>query len=435
MSENKNAFSNVVGFLFTAIGFAVGVGSIWRFPYVLGANGGALFLITYVAIILIIGIPLLTAEISMGFKSQKTAVLAYRELKPTQKGWSIAGYMHLAAGILIISYTIPIYAWILGYLYNTAIGTFAGMDATALTTFFGDFSGNIKLVALLAVINIGINALIICGGVKKGIEMVTKILLPLLGVIMVILIIAGLRMEGAIDGVKFLFVPNPENFTLGSIQTALGQAFFAVGIAMLASMVFGSYIKNKSENIGKSAVIICTALISAGLLAGLMIFPALFAAGYEATSSVGLVFMTVPLVFDSMAGGQFFGTLFFLGFYIAAVTSSAGVMEAVVGLFMDQFKLRRGAALLITIGFMVIIGWFCLPAGNFFGVLDLIENNYLLTLGALAIAIFVGWIWGIDKFLDAANVKGKFTRSWLRVTVKYISPIVIIFIFASSFFV
>ena len=170
MSErtNENAFSSFMGFLFTAIGFAVGVGSIWRFPYLLGTNGGALFLIAYVAIILVIGIPLLTAEITMGFKTQKTAVLAYRALAPRQRIWSYAGYAHLLAALLIISYTLPIYAWILGYLYHAAAGTFAGMDSAALGAFFQAFTGNTGLVAAFAALNLVITVVIVNGGVKIG---------------------------------------------------------------------------------------------------------------------------------------------------------------------------------------------------------------------------------------------------------------------------
>ena len=223
-----------------------------------------------------------------------------------------------------------------------------------------------------------------------------------------------------------------ENFGLASLQTALGQAFFAVGIGMLASMVFGSYIKNPRENIGKSSFIICVALISAGLMAGLMIFPALFSAGFEATSSVGLVFMTVPLVFNTMPGGAILGTLFFFGFYIAAITSSVGVAEAVVGMFMDQFAMSRKKALAVTLTFMTVVGWFCLPAGRFFAICDALTNNYILPLGALAIAIFVGWIWGADNFVDATNVQSPFARTWLKVSVQYVSPIVIAFIFLTS---
>jgi NSS family neurotransmitter:Na+ symporter len=432
MENQKNAFSSVFGFIMTAIGFAVGVGSIWRFPYMLGENGGALFLIAYIAIIAIIGVPLLTAEISMGFSTQKSPVLAYKELAPG-KPWYLAGYVHLAAGILIISYTLPVYAWILKYLIATPMGAFKGLDAAGSADYFNTFFSDKWQVLIFALVNIAINCLIVSGGVKKGVERISKFLLPVLGVIMVILIIFELRLPGAVDGVTFLLKPDPSKFTLGSLQAALGQAFFAVGIAMLASMVFGSYIKDKKENIGKSSTIICTALVSAGLLAGFMIFPVLFSVGLEPTSGPGLTFISLPNAFNQIPLGTLMGTLFYFGFYIAALTSSAGVAEAVVGLFMDQFKLKRSIALTITIAIMTVVGTACIFSDALFNTIDLIENNYLLTLGALVLAIFIGWVWGADKLVAASNVKSKLFQTWLKVTVKYVSPILIIVIFISSF--
>ncbi|MDR3295105.1 MAG: sodium-dependent transporter [Clostridiales Family XIII bacterium] len=429
--ESGEGFSSISGFLMVTIGFAVGVGSIWRFPYMLGENGGALFLIAYVVIIGVIGIPLLAAEISIGFKTQKSAVLAYSELAPG-KLWYVGGYVHLVAGLLIISYTLPIYAWILKYLCVMLAGGFAGMDAGQVGDYFGAFTQKHVQVLLFALANIAVNALIISGGVKKGIERLTKILLPVLGVIMLILIVAGLRLPGAGAGVLFLLQPDPSKFNTGALNAALGQAFFAVGIAMLASMVFGSYIKNPKENIGKSASIICTALVCAGIMAGFMIFPVLFAAGLEPAAGPGLTFIALPNAFNAIPFGGVLGVLFFLGFYIAAVTSSAGVAESVVGLFIDQFRMSRKKAIAVTVLIMAVVGALCIFSDAVFNTLDLVENNYLLTLGALCIAIFVGWIWGADKFIEATNVKSRFLRGWLKVCVKYVSPIVIIFIFVSG---
>ncbi|MDR0851221.1 MAG: sodium-dependent transporter [Clostridiales Family XIII bacterium] len=432
METQKNAFSSIFGFIMTAIGFAVGVGSIWRFPYLVGENGGALYLIAYVAIIAIIGIPLLTAEISMGFNTQKSPVLAYQTLAPG-KMWYLGGYVHLIAGILIISYTLPVYAWILKYLVATPMGAFKDLNAGQVEGYFGTFSADKWQVLIFALVNIVINGLVVSGGVKKGVERLSKFLLPLLGIIMLILIIFELRLPHATEGVTFLLKPDFSKFSLESMQSALGQAFFAVGIAMLASMVFGSYIKNKTENIGKSSTIICVALVCAGLLAGFMIFPVLFSVGLAPAAGPGLTFISLPNAFNQIPLGTLMGTLFYLGFYIAAVTSSAGVAESVVGLFMDQFKMKRRIALTITLALMTVIGTFCIFSDALFNLIDLIENTYLLTLGALCIAIFVGWVWGIDKFIAAANVKSKFFQIWLKVTVKYVSPIAIIVIFVGSF--
>ncbi|WP_253181125.1 sodium-dependent transporter [Synergistes jonesii] len=331
-------------------------------------------------------------------------------------------------------YTLPIYAWILGYLYNTVAGTFAGLNANGLSSFFEQFSADKPLIISLMMLNIAINMLVLRGGVKKGVELLTKALLPVLGVIMVVLIIAGLRMEGAFEGVKYLFKPDYSLFNISSLKNALGQAFYAIGLAILANMVFGSYLKNPDENIGKTSAVICISLVTAGVMAGLMIFPALFASGLKAQSGVALVFMTVPLIFDTMPLGRLMGTLFFLGFYIAALTSSTGVAEAVIGMIMEQFHMNRKKTLPFLIAIMTIIGYFALPAGDFFNICDIITSNYLIILGALAIAIFTGWIWGVDNFVEAINVKNHFVKLWMKISVKYIAPVVIVIIFVTSIF-
>lgn len=437
MSDNKssggNAFSGLMGFLMTAIGFAVGVGSIWRFPYLLGTNGGALFLIVYVAIIVVIGIPLLTAETAMGFKTQKTAVLAYRALAPRHKVWSYAGYAHLLAALLIVSYTIPIYAWILGYLYNTAIGTFQGMDMAQLGDFFTQFSGNYPLVALMAAINLGFAVLVVSGGVAKGVETLTKVLLPVLGIIMVVLIIAGMRMPGADAGFAFLFKPDASAFTMQSLQDCLGQAFFAVGIGMLASMVFGSCIQKKGENLLKDCSIISVSIILAGIFAGLMIFPICFAFDLEPASGVSLSLITLPNAFNAVAGGRAIGTIFYIGFFFAAFSSSISMAEAVVNALMELLKCGRGKALAITMAGNVVIGSVAILSLDLFDKMDIFTCNYLVVIGAFIISIFCGWVWKADNFLDAANVRHPFARLWLKVCVKYVCPISIAIIFIGNF--
>ncbi|MCI2063233.1 MAG: sodium-dependent transporter [Eubacteriaceae bacterium] len=436
MSEgtSKNeGFSNIMGFIFTAIGFAVGVGSLWRFPYVMGSNGGALFIICYIVIILLIGVPLLTAEISMGFASQKTPIQAYQTLAPGKK-WYLGAWLHIAAAVLIVGYTIPIYAWILKYIVATAMGTFEGMTAAQITAYFVAFSSDKTQIFIYGAINYLLTAIVVKGGLQKGVERVSRILLPVLAVIMIIIIVQGLRLPGSAAGVTFLLKPNTANFTMNSLITCLGQAFFAVGIAMLASMVFGSYIKNPKENIFKSASVICTALVCAGLMAGFMIFPMVFAAGLEPAGSVGLTFLTLPNVFNVIPLGRVIGVLFYFGFYIAAFTSTLGVVEALTGTFTEQFDMKRGKAIGITMLLCTCVAVPSILSDAVFNTLDMIENNYILIIGALIIAVFVGWVWKMDNCLEAINVKSKFVKGWMIFSVKYLSPIVIIFIFASQFF-
>ncbi len=428
----KEQFGSLIGFLLVAIGFAVGVGSLWRFPYVCGTNGGAVFILAYVVIILLVGIPLLTAEISIGFSSKAAPVKAYQTLAPGKK-WYCAAYLHILAALFIFAYTAPIYAWILRYLFQTASGALAGMDSVQLGANFDILAGSSGTVILFALINWGVNVLVVRCGLEKGVERLCKILLPMLAVIMAIIIYQGLQLPGAGKGVAFLLDPDFSKFSFNSLLAALGQAFFAIGIGMLASMVFGSYIKNAKENICKCASFICTAIIVAGLGAGFMIFPMVFAFGLEPAAGPGLTFISLPNVFNQISGGRVIGTLFYLGFYIAAVTSSAGILESIVGALKDRFKISRGKALLVAVLLAVSIGIPSILSESFFANIDILTSNYIIVGGAFIIAIFVGWVWGMEKFLAAANVRNSFVRTWLTVCLKFVCPVAIIVIFIGSF--
>ncbi len=434
MTENKQSegFSSIFGFLLTTIGFAVGVGSLWRFPYVCGTNGGALFIFTYVLVIVLIGIPLLTAEISMGYVTQKTATGAYQTLKPHSR-WHYASYLHIIVALSVFCYTVPIYIWVLTYIWRTATGFFSGMDAAEIADSFGALTTDYKTMFLFGIINWVLVAVVLSGGVQKGVEKVNKFLLPALAVIMIVCIVIGLRVEGAGKGLAYMFKPDVSTFSFNAVTAAVGQAFFAIGIGMLASMIFGSYIKNKNENILKQASIISSAIVIAGIAAGLMIFPMVFAFGLEPGAGVGLTMITLPNVFNYIAGGRVIGTLFYVGFFFAALSSSIGLGEAIVAVVMDGFSISRKKALAIVMVIAVIVGSCSIVIPGFLDTVDVFTSNYLLIISGLLISIFVGWVWGIDPFLDAINVKSKGLRMWLKISVKYLCPVAIAVIFIGNF--
>lgn len=433
--KNNEGFHSIYGFIMTAIGFAIGIGSLWKFPYVVGNNGGAIFLFCYIVLILLIGVPLLTAELSIGFKTQKTAVFAYKELAPGTK-WYLGGYLHIAAATLLLGYVTPVYTWILKYTVATPLGTFKGMTSTEISDYFTVFSGNTLEISIFAVINFALAVLVIQGGLQKGIERINKILLPSLAVIMAVVIVAGLMQPGASQGLMFLFKPDLRAFTLDSFISCLGLVFFAVGIAMLASMVFGSYVKEPKTNLFKNATIISGALVMAGIMAGVMIFPLVFANGLEPASGVGLTFITMPNVFNVIPGGQFIGTIFYLGFYMAAFTSSVGVLEALVGVYMEHLQVSRKRALFYSMIPIVILSAITLavPDLYMFNLLDHIENNYILIIGGFIIAVFCGWGWKIENCMDSANINSPFIRKWMILSVKYLAPVMIVVIFVSQYF-
>ena len=431
MSKQNEGFSSILGFIMVAIGLALGIGTLWRFPYVVGENGGAIFIFLYILIILVIGIPLMTCEVTIGYATGNAAIDAYKTLKPNTK-WYLAGYLHTLAA-LIVGYTSVIYAWIIKYIAGAVSGDFIGLTSEGIQSYFDSFNANKPMVFLFFLINFILNDAVIILGVQKGIERVSKILIPILFIIMVIIIIFGLRLPGAMDGITFLFKPDFSKFSMNSVITCLGQAFFALGLAMLGSMVFGSYIKEKDENIFKDSSVICLALVFAGILSGLMILPFVFATGLTPGEGVGLTFLTLPLAFNVVPFGRILSILFYFGFYIAAFTSSVGVLEAIVGQFMERFKLERIKALMLASLIIIAIAALSIFYDPAFAFIDNVESNYILVIGCLLIALFSARAWKMENLLEAANIKSPFVRTWMNVSIKYISPIVIVIIFFSQF--
>lgn len=429
--EQKNAFKSSYGFIITIIGFAVGMGTIWRFPYLLGENGGALFLLAYIVLLAVVGIPVMCAEVSIGYATQKTAIKAYRELAP-RRPWWVWGVIHLAA-CTMLNYAAAINGWAVNYLYLAITGKFEGLNADEIGALFGSVVADRWMILLCTAVYIVLVTLVLLGGAGR-LEKINKIGLPMLGIIMAILIVVGVQMPGAGAGIEYILKPNFENFSLESLQTALGQTFFALGVGMVVLMNFGSYLKGSNENIAKSSIMSGIGLIIAGLMAGFMIFPALFASGVDPTSGPSLAFITLPIVFNHMPAGQLLSVLFYIGFIIAMMTSSSGAWEAVVGLYMDQFNLSRGKAIAVTVGTSGVFAVLGIFNDSIFNFLDAFVSNWLFTLGALAICIFCGWVWGIENCIAAMNVKNGALRKWLAVMIQYVCPVLIAFIFISQFF-
>ena len=432
MSKQNEGLSSILGFIMVAIGLALGIGTLWRFPYVVGENGGAIFIFLYILIILVIGIPLMTCEVTIGYATGNAAIDAYKTLKPNTK-WYLAGYLHTLAALIIVGYTSVIYAWIIKYIAGAFMGDFVGLDSQGIQAYFDAFNAKKTTVFIFFLVNFVLNNAVIILGVQKGIERVSKILIPVLFVIMIIIIFFGLRLPGAKEGITFLFKPDFSKFSFNSIITCLGQAFFALGLAMLGSMVFGSYIKEKDENIFKDSTVICLALVFAGILSGFMILPIVFATGLTPGEGVGLTFLTLPLAFNVVPFGRVLSVLFYFGFYIAAFTSSVGVLEAIVGQFMERFKLERIKALMLASAIVVLIAAVSIFYDPAFAFLDNVESNYILVIGCLLIALFSARAWKMENVLKAANIKSPFIKTWMNVSIKYISPIVIVVIFLSQF--
>lgn len=431
--EKRDTFGSRLGFLLATIGFSVGVGTLWRFPYICGEYGGGLFLLTYIFFMIVIGVPLFTAEVSLGMASRRTPVAAYQVLSG-KKQWGIVGYFNMICIVLVAGYTLPVYGWIINYIIATPLGTFKGMDSAAVANYFTDMSGNFWLVMGMIAINCVLTILVVRKNLQSGIEKIAKILLPTLAVVMIVIAVMALLQPGAGEGVKFLFMPDFSSFSGEAVLTALGQTFFSLGIGMAVALVFGSYQKEGELNATKNSLIISCAVIFVAILSGLMIFPMVTALGLEMQSGPGLTFMVMPNVFNAIPGGVIWGTLFYIAFFIAAFSSGIAGWEAIIGFLMDRFSLTRGKALIGTTLLVLAIGIPATLSDPLFNLFDLLTNNVFLTIGSFFMCIFVGWVWGIDKFAVTVGIADKpRLKKLLGFVIRYLAPIVIV-VFALSLF-
>ena len=420
----RERFSSKIGFFLSAIGFAIGIGSLWRFPYLVGMYGGGIFLLFYILIIFIIAIPLFVLEMALGSASQRGPVGAYRELG-RGKPWILNGYLNVFAMQLLLGYTMPVAGWVMAYIFKTGMGTFQAMAPAEIGEFFGAFIGNGPEVIAWSSITVVLVVLIINRGLNKGLEFANSVCMPALFIILTILIVRAVTLPGAVEGLAYYLKPDFSKFTANAIYDCIGQAFFAIGVGMAAAIVFGSYLKKEQKSLLTQGIHIGTALLLAGFLSGLVIMPAVFAFGLEPAGGPGLTFVTMPNVFNQMPFGTFFGVLFYILFYLAALSSWLGGAEAVAASYMEEFGLSRKNAVYLTAAVMFAIGCASSYSMGFFDIADNVLNNSLI-IGGLVLSIFVGWYWGMNKFFEEAGITSPAVKTAFTIIVKYLAPAIII---------
>jgi NSS family neurotransmitter:Na+ symporter len=340
MQENgREQWGTRVGFIFAAVGSAVGLGNLWRFPHLTGSNGGAAFLIIYLIIIALIGITIMLSELAIGRATQLNAVGAFKKLS---KKWTFVGVMGVIAGFVILSYYSVIGGWSIGYMVRSLTGVFSG-DTAEL---FGSFVSNTWEPLIWHAVFMGLTIGIVYNGIKGGIERASKIMIPALFIMLIIIIVRSLTLPGAAEGVAFYLKPDFSKVTGGTIMAALGQAFFSLSLGMGCMVTYGSYL-SKKENLVSSSAIIPISDTLAAFLAGLAILPAVFAFGFDPSSGPGLMFITLPAVFAQMPLGTFFGFLFFVLVTIAALTSAISLLEVCSAYVIDEWKWSRKKTTLI----------------------------------------------------------------------------------------
>ena len=419
MNDARGSWNSKIGFIVAAAGSAIGLGNIWRFPFEAGKNGGAVFVLIYIAFVLLIGLPVMIAELSIGRNTRKNPVGAFASLFP--KGlWKYIGWMGILTGIGILSFYSVIAGYTVGYFFKLIAGDFNHISgAIQAEQIFTDFTANPYYSLGLLVIFLTFTVGIVMGGVSAGIERWSKILMPLLFVLLIVLAVRSVTLEGAEKGLEFYFKPDFSKVTATTFAKALGQALFSLSLGMGAMITYGSYI-SKEDNLISSAASVCLFDTGIAILAGLIMFPALFAMGMDPAGGPGLVFVVLPSIFAKMSGGFFFGAGIFLLLSVAALTSTISLLEVAVAYFIDErgWSRKKAAILMGTLTF------FCgIPSALSFGasawlskiplvnlgaleIMNAVFGNYSLAIGSFLIAIFAGYKWGVSAVRKEVEREG-----------------------------
>ena len=442
MKTNRSNFSGKIGFILAAAGSAVGLGNIWRFPYLAAKYGGGSFLICYIILAVTFGFTLMVAEIAIGRKTGLSAIGAFQKL---DKRFGFLGILAAIVPIIILPYYSVIGGWVLKYFYAFIT---EGAATVSGDSYFSEFTASTASPILWFSLFIALTALVVLFGVEKGIEKVSKVMMPILAVLTVGIAIYVLTMDGAMDGLKYYLLPNMSNFSVMTVLAAMGQLFYSMSLAMGIMITYGSYMK-KTDNLESSVRQIEFFDTLVAFLAGLMIIPAVyvFSGGDESAMGAGpgLMFITLPKVFDTMTGGHIIGGAFFILVFFAALTSSISLMETIVSILMDKFKWKRRKTTVIVTIYCIAIG---IPSSLGFGIwngitplgmdildfFDFISNSVLMPVMAFLTCIFAGYILkpqAICEEVEQEGVKFRF-RKFYSVMIRFVAPIGIIGILISS---
>ena len=434
-----------LGFILISAGCAIGVGNVWKFPWMVGQFGGAAFVLIYLIFLVLLGIPALTMEFSMGRAAQKSPVKMYQELTPTKKAWGIHGFLCFVGNVVLMMFYTVVAGWLLYYFYSMVTGKFTGMNVEAIGGYFGSMLGDPKILVTYMVIICVLGFFVISFSLKGGLERVTKIMMIALLVIMVVIAINSILLPGAKKGLSFYLIPDFSKINADVVVGAMNQAFFTLSLGIGAMAIFGSYIGKDRALAGESInVIILDTFVA--ITAGLIIFPACYTYNVEPGSGPSLIFITLPNIFMDMPLGRLWGSLFFLFMTFAAFSTVLAVFENILACVRDMTNWSRGKASLICCIAIIVLSIPCAlgfnvwsniePLGKGSGIMDLedfVVSNCLLPLGSLIFVIYCTYKfgWGWDNFIEEANTgKGlKFSKG-LYFYCKFILPIIIIIIFA-----
>lgn len=449
--KERETFGSRLGFLLISAGCAIGLGNVWRFPYIVGQYGGAAFVLIYLFFLLVMGLPIMVMEFAVGRASRKSVICSFQELEPKGSKWHIYGWFGMIGNYMLMMFYTTVAGWLIVYFIRMARGDFSGLDSAGVTGQFASLTADVKTQTIFMAIVVLLGMAVCVRGLKDGVEKVNKIMMLCLLCILVVLAVRSVTLPGAKEGLEFYLKPNFDNliydaegnFRLGeAIYAAMGQAFFTLSLGIGAIAIFGSYI-GKERKLTGEAINVTVLDTFVAFVAGLIIFPAAFAFDIQPDSGPNLIFITLPNVFNSMPGGRLWGSLFFIFMSFAAMSTVTAVFENIISCFMDKWEMSRKKAVVINLVLILILSMPCLLGFNvlsgvsilgsdIMGFEDFILSNNLLPLGSLIYLLFCvskrGW--GYENFLKEANEgKGLNFPHKLHFYFKWILPIIVFIIF------
>ncbi len=444
VKKKRDGFGSKLGIIAAAAGSAIGLGNIYRFPCEVGENGGAAFLLFYLIVVNLLGIPVMLSELVIGRRSQSNSVGAFHKLAPNTK-WPIVGYIGVLCGFLIFAFYSTVSGWTLEYIVKSVTNSFHGKDLATIESEFAAFHDMGWRNVMWQGIFIFLTGFVVFRGVQNGIEKTAKVLMPLLLGILIILGIRSMTLPGAKEGLSFLFRPDFSKITGKVMVEALGQGFFSLSLGMGVLITYGSYVK-KEDNLTSTAFSVVIADTAIAILAGLVIFPAAFSFGVKPEAGMGLVFNTLPMLFNQITGGYWFCLIFFVLLAIAALTSTISLLEVLVAYLSEEMLLKRTWATVIACAGTMLLGVFAslslmsetpfaLAGHTVFDMMDFLSSNILLPIGGVLIVIFVGWRLGKQKFFEEVTNEGALKAPLKRIIffiIRYLAPVAIAIVFISG---
>lgn len=446
----RENFQSRLGFLLVSAGCAIGIGNVWRFPYVAGQNGGGLFVLFYLLFLLTMGVPVLTMELAVGRASRKSAVQGYQALEKPGSKWHIHGWFCVAGCYLLMMYYTTVAGWMLDYFVRFLTGSFTGMDAAAISGAFGQMLQSPAEMTLFMALVVVLGFAVVSFGLQKGLERISKLMMTALLLLILMLAVNSCLLPGAGEGLSFYLLPSlsraKEQGLFSVITAAMNQAFFTLSLGIAAMEIFGSYMTRENTLTGE-AVRICLLDTFVALMSGLIIFPASFSFGVQPDAGPSLIFVTLPNVFAGMRGGRFWGTLFFLFMTFASFTTVISVFENLIANCIDMFGFSRKKAVIANCVFLLLASMPCLLGYNVLSGVhliggrdvldteDFLVSNLLLPLGSLVYLLFctTRWGWGFDNYLAEANAgEGLKLSAKLKPFFQFVLPALILLIFISG---